>query len=79
MRRPALRADEGAKFFGRVDAVGDGQFRATCRAAIHAPEGVLDEAPEHFMTDDRDSGLQWVARRAAERGFDTWIDESPKD
>ena len=73
MRAP-LRADDGAKFYGRVVSV-DGGFRASCYASLQQGDSDYVEAPEHEIFRSEAEGLDWIRRKAASRGFAEWYNE----
>ncbi len=63
-----LRADDGAKFYGRVVLV-DGEFRASCYAALQQGSSDFIESQEHEVFHSQAEGLDWIGRKAAARGF----------
>lgn len=73
MKAP-LRAEDGAKFYGRVVSV-DGEFRASCYAGLQQGDSDHVEAPEHEIFQLEAEGLDWIRRKAASRGFAEWHKE----
>jgi hypothetical protein len=72
MKRPALLAEDGATFHGRIDQVESSRFRAECYAQLDARSHVQTEAPEYHLCFTKLEGEQWIERQAAVRGFAKW-------
>ena len=77
-KRSALRPEDGAKFYGRVEPSDEGRFRASCGARLDYLSGVMEEAPDYFMCRSHEEGVAWIEQMAARRGFTKWFDESPR-
>ncbi len=73
--KTALRASDGAKFYGSVVSTPSG-YRASCYAVL--PQGSLDlvEAPDYHLCRSQAAGVDWIERKAVARGFTGWHDES---
>ena len=68
MRKPSLRAEDGAEFFGVVESV-EGKFRASCYAQIDYKGGVETEEPEYFLCASEDEAVGWIELRTSQRRF----------
>ena len=64
-----LREVDGAKFYGRVEHLPDGQYRASCYARLDAGSHIDMETPEYFLCSSARDAKAWVDREAAKRGF----------
>ena len=66
---PLLKPEDGAMFCARVDALGNGQFRAECWAVVS--EGGVRHAdePVYFLAPTADAVHDWIETLANERGF----------
>jgi hypothetical protein len=77
MKQPALRAVDGARFFGTIDSLDNGRmFRATCYAQI---DHKSTEQPEIRMFASDDEAEQWIGQEARRRGFDAYSLTRRKD
>jgi hypothetical protein len=74
LRRPPLRKEDGAKFYGSVQPADGGRFLASCYAEQDNDSNVVVEQPEHFSCSTREEGLDWIERQSAARGFTNWRD-----
>ena len=73
MKRPSLKPEDGAEFFGQVEPI-DGLFRASC----FAKTAHQTEEPEFNMRASEDEALKWIGMRTRQRGFLNWcISERP--
>ena len=68
MRKPSLKAEDGAQFFGVVEGV-DGKFRASCYAQIDYEDRVETEEPEYYLCTSDDEAVSWIELRTSQRGF----------
>jgi len=67
MKRPSLKPEDGAEFFGLVEPI-DGLFRASC----YAKTAHQTEEPEFKMRASEDEALKWIGMRTRQRGFPYW-------
>lgn len=73
MSQPALMAEDGAKFFGGVNEVEPGVYRAHCYAQLDSGGHIDIESPDYEMFENYNAGKAWIHARAARRGFMTWV------
>lgn len=71
MKRPALRAEDGATFHGRVVPV-DGQFRAECWAELPLPSNHQAEEESYRICDTQLEAEHWIHEQAIARGFERY-------
>ena len=64
-----LKAEDGAEFFGRVELLEDGRFRASCFARIDRKQGVSTEEPKIRLFQSANEGEDWISYQAQRRGF----------
>lgn len=67
MRR-SLKAGDGAQFFGTIERMEGGLFRASCYAQL----GLETDTREFRMCPTEADAEKWIARRATRRGFLTY-------
>jgi hypothetical protein len=72
MKQPALLAEDGATFQGRIDPIEDGRFRAECGAQLDLLSNILSESPESRICNTHLEAEQWINQQATARGFDRW-------
>jgi hypothetical protein len=58
--RPALRPEDGARFYAQIDLVDTGQFRVTCWADLDHGASVETEAPSHRMFMTEEGARVWI-------------------
>jgi hypothetical protein len=69
-RRPALKAEDGAEFFGAVESIEGGRlFRASCHARRDCNDEVETEMREFRICPNAADAEKWIAQKAAQRGF----------
>jgi hypothetical protein len=72
-RRPSLKAEDGAEFFGAVESIEDGRlFRASCHARRNHNDKVETEMREFRICANAADAEKWIAQKAAQRGFPTY-------
>ena len=69
MKRPLLKAEDGAKFYGSVTEISRGLFRAHCYAQLDSGDRVLTESPDYEMCRSWDDCIEWVESTGVKRGF----------
>lgn len=62
MRKPTLRAADGAEFFGVLEKI-DGQFRVSCYGRIDHKDRVETEEPEYHLCASEDEAVRWIELR----------------
>jgi hypothetical protein len=72
-RRPSLKAEDGAEFFGAVESIEGGRlFRASCHARRDHNDKVETEMREFRICPNAAEAEKWIAQKAAQRGFLTY-------
>jgi hypothetical protein len=72
-RRPSLKAEDGAEFFGAVESIEGGRlFRASCHARRDHNDKVESEMREFRICPNAADAEKWIAQKAAQRGFPTY-------
>jgi hypothetical protein len=66
MKRPSLKAEDGAEFVGEIQRIEGGQFQASC----YARNETQAEDPEYHTCASEDEAKNWLAAKAALRGFE---------
>lgn len=75
-KKPALLAEDGAKFVGNIQKLENGQFQATCGAELDVGNETQIEQPEYFTGGSYEEAKTWINAMAAARKFETWLNES---
>ncbi len=75
LRRPPLKPEDGAKFYGLVQRVEDA-YLASCHAEQDHGSSIDVEEPERLTCKTREAGIAWIEQLSNNRGFRTWIDRS---
>jgi hypothetical protein len=75
LRRPLLKPEDGAKFYGHVKRAGDA-YLASCHAELDNGSSIDVEQPETMPCQTLEAGFTWIDQLAADRGFQTWIERS---
>ena len=69
-RRPSLKAEDGAEFFGVVESIEGGRlFRASCHARRDHNDEVETEMRQFRICPNATDAEKWIAQKAAQRGF----------
>ena len=69
-RRPSLKAEDGAQFFGSLESIEGGRLvRASCHARRDHNDQVETEMREFRICPNVAEAEKWIAQKAAERGF----------
>jgi hypothetical protein len=71
-KQPALLAEDGATFQGRIDPIEDGRFRAECGAQLDLRSSILTESPGFCICHTRLEAERWIDEQARTHGFDRW-------
>jgi hypothetical protein len=72
-RRPSLKVEDGAEFFGAVESIEGGRlFRASCHARRDHNDQVETEMREFRICPNAADAEKWIAQKAAQRGFPTY-------
>jgi hypothetical protein len=79
LKHHLFKAEDGARFIGRVDAIEDGLWRATCHAMLDQDGATLIEQPDSQVFTTKADGRAWIMNRGARRGFATWVNEAPDE
>lgn len=69
MLNPPLRAEDGAKFFGRIDPTDTGEFRACCFAQLDLLHSVNTELSVCKMCGSVAAAEEWIEQQAVRRSF----------
>ncbi|HEY3917653.1 MAG TPA: hypothetical protein VGL83_07655 [Stellaceae bacterium] len=75
--RPMFRSEDGARFYGCVEAQEEGLYRASCYAMQNYSAGIRLEEPKYRSCRSRAEGFDWIERQVNRRGFNDWINETP--
>ncbi|MGO8711343.1 MAG: hypothetical protein ACLQUZ_04645 [Rhizomicrobium sp.] len=73
-----MKAEDGAEFFGRIDPVDDGQFRASCYARLDHRHSVETETPDSMICPSVAVAKEWMERQAGRRGFKKYKLQTPE-
>ena len=74
---PIFCSENGARFYGCVEATEEGASVASCYAAENYSAGFRLEEPRYHACQSRAEGFSWIKRQASRRGFIDWINETP--
>ena len=69
MKKPALKADDGAEFVGLIAELEGGNVRASCYAQQDHKHSVETEEPQSMLCASRALAEQWIGQQAGSRGF----------
>jgi hypothetical protein len=77
LKRPLLQEEDGARFYGGVDEIEGGQWRAAYQVRLDRGGSVLSEEADSQLFETKADALAWMTGLAAHRGFTKWYDDSP--
>jgi hypothetical protein len=70
MRRPSLKAEDGAEFVGELQRIDDGRlFLAICYARLEYGDVTQTEDHEFHTCASEEEAEKWIAARAKQCGF----------
>ena len=71
-KAPAVPED-GAKFYGSVRAMPNGEWRASCATHLGVGSGFKDEEPQSRVFETEDDARAWIASVGMARGFTSMV------
>lgn len=74
---PIFCSENGARFYGCVEAREEGVYVASCYATEKYSAGIRLEEPRYHTCQSRAEGFSWIQHQASRRGFVEWINETP--
>jgi hypothetical protein len=71
-QKKLLTPEEGAVFWGKIEDLGGGDFRASCGARLDQGSHIDEEVPAIQMFNSARRAQRWIEEQAARRGFESY-------